>query len=390
MNKNVKIFLLFLLKKAIPLLFLLIALDLPAQLSIFIEKIPANTPENSQLYLAGNINQWNPADKLYRFKKDSTNHYVLRLDSLTEKENLQFKVTLGTWDLVETDAYGADVANRSYTYEGPDSIYISIGAWNNPLIKSKLKSSAAYNVEVISDSFYMPQLNRYRRIWIYLPPDYDFEEENNYPVLYMQDGQNLFDRVSAPYGEWQVDESLNALFEEGKTIPIVVGIDHGGVDRLNEYSMEDLDDPAIDAEGDLYLDFIITTLKPYVDSHYRTLADREFTGIMGSSVGGLITCYAILDYSEVFALAGIFSPSYWLADSIYTIELPEDPIRIYQICGSEEEGATVQNCERMYKHFIEQSEVDEDFYFEVVKGGKHNEKFWAQQFQAAILFLYNP
>ena len=364
--------------------------SLMAQLTIIIESVPLNTPDNSSIYLAGNINQWNPADKTYRFKGNANDQLLLQLDSLEKGDALDFKFTLGTWDLVEIDSYGVDIPNRSYVFDEADTLFVSIGAWSNPALKSSLKSTASYNVEIISDSFYMPQLDDYRRIWIYLPPDYDFEDELDYPVLYMHDGQNLFDKSRSFSGEWQVDESLNALFDMGATIPIVIGIDHGGVNRVNEYNMRDAVEPQINAQGEQYLDFIIFTLKPYIDSHYRTRPERDFTGIMGSSVGGLISCYAILYHGDVFSLAGLFSPSYWLDSTIYEQALPDLPFRIYQMCGTDESDKTQANTEKMHTLFVSQLGGEENTKLKIVPGGKHNEKLWAKEFKDAILFLYSP
>ena len=309
---------------------LLFSISSYGQLTIIIEDIPDNTPSNSQIYMASTLNQWNPADKDYKFIRDSLEIFTLTIDSLTPEQELQFKLTLGTWQLVEVDNFGAELINRTYTYTQLDTLYISVIAWNSPNERKKMKSTLSHNVEVINDSFYMPQLERYRKIWVYLPPDYDMEEDSEYPVLYMHDGQNLFDRATSFSGEWQVDERLNALFEEGYTVPIVIGIDHGNATRFNEYSIVDVEEPKIDAEGELYLRFIVETLKPYVDSHYRTIPEKESTSIMGSSLGGLISTYAISMYPNIFGSAGLFSSSYWLDDAIY--DLPYDLIntRIYQ------------------------------------------------------------
>lgn len=376
---------------SILLLSILFSTSLYSQLYISIVDTPENTPENSNIYLAGNVNQWNPASKDFKFKKDSIGNFYLILDSLELEELVQFKFTLGTWSLVETELNGAEISNREHVFIGADSLYLSIDAWKDPSITNITKSSAAYNVEIINDSFYMPSLDRYRRIWIYLPPDYDIDD-NEYPVLYMQDGQNLFDNATSYSGEWRVDESLNELFEEGADVPIVIGIDHGSNYRLNEYCVEDYkeDEHIIIAEGKEYLLFLTTTLKPYVDSHYRTKPEKEFTGIMGSSLGGLISTYAILYHSDIFGLAGLYSSSYWLSDSIYSIPFTYDPpFRIYSEYGSEEEGSTLENIKRMNSVFTSKIEVPNSIKLEVIEGGKHDERTWSNAFKSSILFLYN-
>lgn len=172
----------------------------------------------------------------------------------------------------------------------------------------KHKPTAA-NVFILDEAFYMPQLHRQRRIWIYLPREYT-RSRKAYPVIYMHDGQNLFEDWSSFSGEWGIDETMNAL--NGKSI--IVGIDNGGETRLSEYSFHD--SPEVKGEGNPYLQFIIYTLKPYIDEHFRTLPDRNNTYMAGSSMGGLITLYAALYYPQVFRGVGIFSPSLWLVPDI--------------------------------------------------------------------------
>src|SRR5690606_33431334 len=131
-----------------------------------------------------------------------------------------------------------------------------------------------------------------------LPPDYETSTKK-YPVLYMQDGQNLFDNKTAYSGEWQIDETLNKLFSEGDYGAIVIGIDNGGEKRIDEYTP--WNNPKYGGgEGDLYMQFIAETLKPYVDSHYRTRPEKEYNALIGSSLGALISNYGGVKYRETF------------------------------------------------------------------------------------------
>src|SRR5690606_19220055 len=157
----------------------------------------------------------------------------------------------------------------------------------------------------------VPQLQTTRRIWIYLPADY-LTSNRKYPVVYMHDGQNLFDELTSFSGEWKVDETLDQLFGNGEQQAIIVGIDNGGSERLNEYS------PWKNAihgggKGALYSDFLANTLKPYIDKTYRTRPQASHTALMGSSMGGLITFYTGMQYPQKFGRLGIFSPSFWFA-----------------------------------------------------------------------------
>jgi len=141
----------------------------------------------------------------------------------------------------------------------------------------------------VLDQVYSPELENRRAILVYLPPDYDSSQQR-YPVIYMHDGQNLFDQATSYTDEWQVDETMEALSRGGYPA-IVVGIPNMGEQRIDEYSP--FDDPAHGVgQGHAYLAFIVETLKPLIDQQFRTLPDRLHTGIMGASMGGLISLHA--------------------------------------------------------------------------------------------------
>ena len=174
----------------------------------------------------------------------------------------------------------------------------------------------------MDSAFFIPQLNRYRRIWIYLPADYATSQKH-YPVLYMHDGQNLFDEATTAYGnEWGVDEILDSLTAKGKPGCIVVGIDNGGAARMSEYNPYEFTwrggstTEKFLPQGNQYCSFLATTLKPFIDKKFRTLPAKENTLIAGSSMGGLISYYAALNYPQVFGKAGVFSPAFWTAPAI--------------------------------------------------------------------------
>lgn len=163
----------------------------------------------------------------------------------------------------------------------------------------------AINVELISEAFYMPQLDRWRRIWMYYPEGYKASDKR-YPVIYMHDGQNLFDTATAFGEEWCIDETLHSLHAQC----IVIGIENSD-QRMTEYNCH-CNEEYGKGEGKAYIDFIVHNLKPYVDENYRTMPDRENTFMAGSSMGGLISLFAGLYHPDVFGKLGIFSPSLWI------------------------------------------------------------------------------
>src|ERR1035437_5258617 len=215
---------------------LLIGLFIPligwSQLTIKITYAYNLTPLTDTLFLAGTFNSWAQNSLAYQFTRTGFNIFSITINPPAGA--LQYKVTRGTWASVEADAMGATISNRTYTYSGsPTTINILINGWAD--IGGNGQTTASANVHILDTHFPIPQLNRTRKIWVYLPPDYHTSQKN-YPVLYMHDGQNLFDQYSSAFGEWQVDESLNTLFNQNNYGIIVVGVDNGGASRLDEYS----------------------------------------------------------------------------------------------------------------------------------------------------------
>lgn len=279
-------------------------------LDLYVEEIPpSHTGED--IFVSGNFNNWEPGEEAMKLsqKADGSYHINIKYDHIPS-DRLEYKFTRGSWPKSESTATGKLTGPRLAKPYSDTLIRTKIEGWRDDFPTS----TASENVHVLKDSFYMPQLDRYRKIWIYLPADYSTSDKR-YPVVYMQDGQHLFDEATSvgrigPI-EWAVDETLDARADAG----IVVAIDHNPDmrERIPEfYYHPHAKYP--DVTGKAYLAFIVETLKPYVDRHYRTLTDKGNTGIAGSSLGGLISLYGALKYPETFGWAGIFSPSIWLDD----------------------------------------------------------------------------
>jgi predicted alpha/beta superfamily hydrolase len=251
-------------------------------------------------------------------------------------------------------------------------------------------STAAPNVYVIAKPFTLPGLGRQRLVRLYLPPSYTTAPQRRYPVIYMHDGQNLFDDLTSYVGEWGVDETMNALAKQTGFEAIVVGVDHGGDKRVNEL------DPWPTArfgagEGEAYLHFVVDVLKPYIDSRYRTEPQREHTAIVGSSMGGLISDYAIHRYPQVFGLAGVLSPSYWIAPRIYAYDeahpLAPDA-RVYLYIGGREGDETVPDAQRMAAQLQRALPRGAAVTLHVVRGAQHNESAWRTEFPTVVRWLF--
>lgn len=250
-------------------------------------------------------------------------------------------------------------------------------------------STANSNVTVIEKQFTIPQLQRTRGIRVYLPPGYS-QSEQHYPVLYMHDGQNVFDNATSYAGEWKVDETLDQLSAEMGINLIVVAVDNGGEKRMNELSPWGNKEFG-EAEGEQYMRLIVDVIKPYIDSTYRSLPDQANTAIMGSSMGGLISHFAMYRYPHVFSKAGIFSPSYWFSQAVYTYSQNHalnPSAKLFFVVGSKEGETMVKDMQNMVKQIVDQGHKQELIKARVVQGAKHNESFWAAEFSAAIQWLY--
>ena len=249
-------------------------------------------------------------------------------------------------------------------------------------VSSAQESTASKNVSTFTIE--APQLKTTKKIWIYLPKDYSATAKK-YSVIYMHDAQNVFDAKTSFSGEWNVDEKLDSL----KAPVIVVGIEHGNEKRIDELTPFK-NEKYGGGNADNYLDFIVKTLKPYIDKNYRTKPKAKNTIIMGSSLGGLVSYYAILKYPEVFGKAGVFSPAFWFSNDIYTLteKAPKIKTKIYFLCGDKESDDMVKDMTKMerlldtkrcYCLHLTKSRI--------VKGGEHNEKLWRDGFVKAFLWL---
>ena len=357
-----------------------------------ISSLPVKNPAGSNLFLAGSFNGWNPQDNNYRFQKnenarlnDSVGQGNYFLGTKLEDGMYEFKITRGGWDKVECKKGGADIQNRFFKLKSDTTINMTVEEWADNIEKKPGVSTASKNVHIIDTAFLIPQLNRTRRILIYLPPDYTTSKKR-FPVLYMHDGQNVFDHLTSFAGEWGVDETLDSISDHGGEM-IVVAIDHGGSKRINEYCPYDMEKFG-KGEGDKYVDFLVKTLKPFVDKNYRTLKSKQNTFIAGSSMGGLISMYAVLKYPKLFGGAGVFSPAFWIGPEIFDdIKAKGNKVntKIYFYCGEQEGENMVPYTE---KAFSEMRKVSHSKMVCIIRpDGKHSEWVWKEEFPLFYLWL---
>jgi predicted alpha/beta superfamily hydrolase len=247
---------------------------------------------------------------------------------------------------------------------------------------------APFGKVAIVNDFASPQLKNSRALRIYLPPSYAENPAKRYPVLYMHDGQNLFDAKTASFGvEWGVDETMNRLVAMGATDEvIVVGIDNTP-DRIPEYT------PCCDPKYgggklDAYGAFIVETVKPYIDRSYRTLPGKDTTAIMGSSLGGIASVAIAQRYPQVFSKAGGVSSSFWWNNGESFKKLPERvPVKFYLDAGTNDDG--LEDTTKMRDAMLAKGYRDsEDLLFFKAEGGRHNEASWAARVEKPLTWFF--
>jgi len=229
---------------------------------------------------------------------------------------------------------------------------------------------------------------------VYLPPGYDEDPERRYPVLYMQDGQNLFDDATAFSGAWHLDDAEEQLIAAGMAAPlIIVGIYNAGAYRIDEYT------PTRDAakraggKADRYGRMLVEELKPFIDSEYRTLADARNTGIGGSSLGGLVSLYLALKYSGIFWRVAVLSPSVWWDNRFIVRRVralgTAPPLRVWLSTGTSEGEGVVAGARRVRDALLAKGWREGDtLHYQEVEGAAHSEAAWSELAPAMLHFLF--
>ncbi|MCB0629894.1 MAG: alpha/beta hydrolase-fold protein [Saprospiraceae bacterium] len=337
--------------------------------------------------VSGNFNDWDTADPRYVMTMIRPGYYELQLPADHPLPGvLEYKYHRGSWAEVELDRYGNESSNRRVEI-ARGRITDRVDRWKNA--GKIFHPEFLPNIQVISETFEIPQLIKTRRIAALLPYDY-YQTDKRYPVLYLQDGQNLFDDY-APFGSWGVDKKLAVMAERGTHEVIIIAIDHAEEERIEEFTPSYRTRLGV-GQGKKYVSFLADTLKPYIDNHFRTLPGRENTGIGGSSMGGLISIYAGFMYPEVYSKLMIFSPSLWVAPNIHfhAIHFKESAhTKVYLYGGGAEGANVVPNIQRLKLALEAKGQgVNTEFALAIDPQGEHNEQRWGEEFPRAVEWLF--
>lgn len=244
-------------------------------------------------------------------------------------------------------------------------------------------------------AFHSRFLEHDRDVIVYLPPGYRKTRMKRYPVLYLHDGQNLFDGATSfiPGRDWQVDETAERLIRTGQIEPlIIVGVYNTGLDRVDEYTPTPDERLKKGGSADLYGRMLIEELKPFMDSRYRTLEGSENTGLGGSSLGGLVSLYLGLKNPHVFSKLAIISPSAWWDHRMIIHEVEslaaKPDLRIWLDIGTAE-GEAVKALPPLRDALLDKGwKLDEDLKYFEAADASHDERAWAERVDPVLRFLF--
>lgn len=309
-----------------------------------------------------------------------------------EAGHLEFKlIREASWHKCEVNRTGELQEGYSVLVPAAHPFPLVANRWRDEFAPS----TASPQVHVLDEAFLFPSLGKRRQVWIYLPSDYATSDQY-YPVIYMHDGQHLFDEALAPGRkgpvEWQVDETI----DEAKEKAIVVAIAHGpdAADRFKTYLLDPYDDMQA-PKGKEYLQDIVQVLKPYVDLHYRTKPECAATAMVGSSLGGLLTIHAGVLYPTVFGSLGVFSPSLWIGHHLTELLVQRtaeekraiQEQRYFFYAGEKElrkkEGKLQDTMVSDMLAFVQDFAVDyrADMQVDIDPSGKHGALYWQKAFR---------
>jgi len=339
---------------------------------------------DKKVFIAGNkpeLGNWNPDKTSLNKINDST---WLKTFEFSKDEIIEFKFTKGSWDEEALDENGSVSGNIILKALADTTIIFRINNWGNSKSKTigQITGNVKYHKKFKSRNV-LP-----RDIIVWLPPSYDSLPNKYHPVLYMQDGQNLFDPATSSFGiDWQIDETADSLIKYHSMQEIIIVGIYSSVNRGKEYNNTDL--------GKAYIQFLIEELKPFIDKTYRTLPDRRNTGVGGSSSGGLISFIIAWNYSDVFSKAACISPAFKIADIDFVTPVKnysgaKKDIEVYIDNGGVGLEEQLQpGVDDMLNALEKKGSIEgKDLLYVKDQNAEHNEPAWSKRVYRFLEFLF--
>lgn len=350
-----------------------------------IELTAKNLPEGSSVYITGNDDQlgnWQP-DSIQLDRNQNGNW--TKDFSFEKGKKLEFKITRGSWKTQALNSDGSVPPNYAFEVLRDTITKIKINRWADQVerkIEGQITGTVMYHGKFRGVGI------KPRDIIVWLPPGYDSNSDKRYPVLYMHDGQNIIDPATSTFQiDWQIDETADSLIRKGMIEPIIIVGIYNTIDRDDEYSDEPL--------GIAYMNFIVDSLKPFIDRNYRTKADKENTANGGASLGGLISFVLIWEHSEIFSKAICYSPAfkiekYDFVEDVNSYNGNKKNIKVYINNGDGELDSQLQPGVNKMIEVLNNQGYSEgiDFYFHEDKNSQHGERYWAKSIWRALIYLF--
>ena len=358
-----------------------------SQVKLDITVIAPGLTDMEKVFITGNqtmLGDWNPGLISLDKVNDSTwnKAFIFPINS-----TLEFKFTKGSWGKEALNREGKIPGNTNLHIVKDTTFYCRVTNWSDTLltVSGMITGNVKYHPSFKGKNI-LP-----RDIIVWLPPGYDSLPDKKYPVLYMQDGQNIFDPSTSSFGiDWQIDETADSLIKENSIGEIIIVGIYNTYKRRIEYSRSDT--------GYFYMKFIVDELKPFIDSNYRTFRDRKNTAVCGSSLGGLISFMLLWEYSDIFSKAACFSPAFKI-DSTYNLDFvtpvesysgPKKAIKIYIYNGGVDLEAELQpGVDEMIAALKDKGyELDKDILWIKDNSAGHNEAAWAKKVYQFLEFFF--
>lgn len=348
---------------------------------------PSSTPDGSVLFIAGStidLGNWDPGSVRMKKVNDSVWTFVGRAK---DEEVIEFKVTRGSWATEALYVDGSIPPNTVIKVVSDTTVTLRPVTWNDVSpARLRIASTSGVTGHVEYHRGLEAEGLKYARdVVVWLPPSYETAREKRYPVLYMHDGQNVFDPKTSFLGyDWRADEVADSLIKAKAMEEIIIVGVNNSPDRIAEYS----DTPL----GRAYAGFVVNRLRPMIDSLYRTKPSAEHTAVMGSSMGGLISLYFLAWHPDVFSKAGCLSTAIGRARDdefrkFMTTSTHQKP-RIYLDVGELEPSLVPGN--RALASFLEKEgfALGKNLEFFYAVGAQHNEPAWAARLWRPLVFLF--
>lgn len=365
----------------------------------FVVTAPGSTPAGAVLWVSGDraeLGAWSGRGLALVCGADGRWSATLALPAGAAFE---FKVTRGGWETVEKDAAGGEIANRRGTATGgEDTLRITVGAWRDQT-EAPVARTHTITGEVRRHDAFPSRFVKARDVVVWLPPGYGTQAERRYPVVYLHDGQNVFDGATSfiPGQEWRADEAADRLVRSGRLAPFLMVAVANTPDRMAEYTSEADSGHGGGRSAD-YFRFLLEELQPFVDANYRTLRGPGSTAIIGSSLGGLAALDLGLAHPDRFGLVGCVSPAVWWADTAIVRRVragTKAPLRVWLDVGTEESTGSATGRRvwldhaRLLRDALAAKGWREgaDLHYEEAEGARHNEAAWAARIERILEFL---